>query len=408
VTPERIRHGTPEFRHTNLALFAAGMATFALIYSVQPLMPLFSRTFHVAPATSALSLSVTTLPLAFAMLAASVVADRFGRRAVMVVSLLASAALGLLCAAAPGFAALLALRCLMGFTLAGLPAVAIAYVAEEMAPNAVGLAMGLYIGGSAIGGMTGRLLSALLAQELGWRTALFGIGALGLVCGLLLWRYLPPSRHAHPARRSLAEAAAISRALLRDPVLLLLFAEGFVLMGAFVTVYNYTGYRLLGPPFSLTQGEVGLIFCVYLVGVASSIAMGHLALRAGRRLVIGGNLALMLAGALLTLSASLAMVIAGIAVLTAGFFGAHSVASAWVGLRATTGRAQASALYLFFYYAGSSVVGAAAGLLWRAGAWPEIIAVVAILLAGAIAAAAQLPRSAQEKPGARPLGPVTR
>ena len=391
MTPERIRHGTPEFRRTNLALFAAGMATFALIYSVQPLMPLFSAAFGLAPASSALSLSVTTLPLAFAVLAASVVADRFGRRAVMVVSLLSSALLGLLCAWAPGFGALLLLRCLMGFTLSGLPAVAIAYVAEEMAPDAVGLAMGLYIGGSAIGGMSGRLLSALLAQDFGWRVALGGIGVLSLACGALLWRYLPPSRHAHPAPRSLGRVARISAGLLRDPVLRLLFAEGFLLMGGFVVVYNYTAYRLLAPPYSLAQGTVGLIFGVYLVGVISSVIMGHLALRAGRRRVVVANLTLMLAGVLLTLAHGLTLIVTGIAVLTVGFFGAHSVVSAWVGARAVEGRAQASALYLFAYYAGSSVLGAGAGVLWRPGAWPDIVALVAVLMVVALGVAGALP-----------------
>lgn len=391
MTPERIRHGTPEFRRTNLALFAAGMATFALIYCVQPLMPLFSAAFRLAPAASALSLSVTTLPLAFAMLAASMVADRFGRRGVMVVSLMSSALLGLLCGWAPGFPALLVLRCLMGVSLAGLPAVAIAYVAEEMAPDAVGLAMGLYIGGSAIGGMSGRLLSALLAQEFGWRAALGGIGALGMACGWLLWRYLPPSRHAHPARRGLGEVLRVSARLLRDPVLRLLFAEGFLIMGGFVVVYNYTAYRLLEAPYTLPQGAVGLIFAVYLLGVASSVTMGHLALRAGRRNVVLANLALMLGGALLTLATGLAAIVAGIAVLTVGFFGAHSVVSAWVGARGVEGRAQASALYLFAYYGGSSVLGAGAGLLWRTGAWPEIVALVVGLMALAIGAAVGLP-----------------
>jgi YNFM family putative membrane transporter len=391
VPPEPIRPGTPEFRRTNLALFAASAATFALIYSVQPLMPLFSKAFHVPPASSALSLSITTLPLAFAMLAASGVADRFGRRGVMVVSLLSSAVLGILCAWAPGFTALLAVRCLMGVTLAGLPAVAIAYVAEEMAPDAVGLAMGLYIGGSAIGGMCGRLLAALLAEDFGWRVALGGIGAAGLVCGLLAWRLLPSSRQPNPGRHSLGQVLRISGGLLRDPVLRLLFAEGFLLMGGFVVVYNYTAYRLLAPPYSLAQGEVGLIFCVYPVGVISSIAMGHLALRAGRRNVVATNLALMLAGVLLTLAHALAAIVAGIAVVTLGFFGAHSVVSAWVGGRAARGRAQASALYLFAYYAGSSVLGAGAGLLWRAGAWRDIAALVAGLEVVGLAVAWALP-----------------
>src|ERR1700735_3026063 len=88
-----IRHGTPAFRHTNLALFAAGFATFGLLYYVQPLMPVFSHDYGVSAATSALSLSLTTGVLAFAMLFAGALSDAWGRKSVMVASLLSSALL---------------------------------------------------------------------------------------------------------------------------------------------------------------------------------------------------------------------------------------------------------------------------------------------------------------------------
>ena len=65
-----IHQGTPEFRRTNLALFSAGFATFALLYCVQPLMPVFAREFHVKAAQSSLTLSLTTGLLAPAMMVA--------------------------------------------------------------------------------------------------------------------------------------------------------------------------------------------------------------------------------------------------------------------------------------------------------------------------------------------------
>ena len=396
---EAIARGTRAFRRTNLALFADGLATFALMYSVQPLMPVVSHSLSVAPAVASLALSVTTLALAACMLAASVVADRVGRKQLMVAALLSSSALGIACAAAPGFGGLLALRALMGVTLSGLPAVSMAYVAEEMAPSAAGLAMGLFIGGSAIGGMSGRLLAGMLTAWAGWRAALAAIGALGLLCGLLLWRFLPPSRHFAPRRTRVADLLAASVAYLRDPVMRRLFAQGFLLMGGFVTVYNYTAYRLLAAPYGLEQDRVALIFSVYPVGVVTSALMGNLALRAGRRRVLMGNLAVMLAGLALTLAAPMWAIVLGTAVFTSGFFGAHSVASGWVGFRAKAGRAQASALYLFAYYAGSSLVGTAGGLVWAHGGWPGVAALVAGLLGVAVAAAAGL----EGRPGALPL-----
>ncbi len=388
---EGIARGSAAFRRTNLALFADGLATFSLMYAVQPLMPVLSAAFRVSPATAALSLSVTTLPLAVALLAASVLADRVGRRALMVGSLFVSALLGLACAVPLGFGGLLLLRAAMGLSLAGLPAVSMAYVAEEMAPSAAGLAMGLFIGGSALGGMSGRLLAAALTGWYGWRQALGGIGMLGLVCAWLLWRFLPPSRHFHPRPVRFASLAAACARHLHDPVLRLLFAEGFLLMGGFVTIYNYTTYRLLAPPYALGQGHAGLIFAVYLTGVASSAVMGHLALRAGRRRVLVGNVGLMGCGLALTLASPLAAIVGGTAVFTTGFFGAHSVASGWVGFYARDARAQASALYLFAYYAGSSLVGTAAGLLWARAGWPGVAGSVAALLALALLAALQLP-----------------
>ncbi len=386
-----IERGTPAFWRTNLGLFAAGLATFALLYCVQPLMPVFGAAFHIGPAQSALTLSATTMPLAFAMLIASGISEAMGRKPVMVASLLASSVLAVLCGLAPGFGALLLLRGLMGLTISGLPAVAMAYVAEEMHPKAAGLAMGLYIGGSAIGGLSGRLLAGALADFASWRVALAAIGVEGLACGLLLARGLPASVHFSP--RALRARALLGTYLahLRRPVLPWLFAEGFLLMGGFVTLYNFIGYRLMAPPYRLSQTSVGLIFCAYLAGVVSSPAMGNLAMRAGRRIVLVSNIGLMLTGVALTLAAPLAAIIMGVVLVTVGFFGAHSVASNWVGFRAPEARAQASALYLFAYYAGSSVVGYIGGLVFQAYGWAGICALLAGLLLPAAAIPWRLP-----------------
>ena len=73
----------------------------------------------------------------------------------------------------------------------------------------------------------------------------------------------------------------------------------------------------------------------------------------------------------MTLPDSLPLTILGVGVLTAGFFGGHSIASSWVGLRAETAKAQASAIYLFFYYAGSSVAGSLGGWAYAATGGPE-------------------------------------
>jgi YNFM family putative membrane transporter len=382
--PKRLESGTPAFRRLNLALFAAGFATFAILYCVQPLLPVFSQEFHVSPAVSSLSLSLTTGLLAVAMLVTGTLSEIWGRKPVMVASLLSSAVLTILSAAAPNWPVLLVARVLMGVTLSGLPAVAMAYVSEEVHPRSIGLAMGLFIGGNAIGGMAGRLVSGALTDLGSWRLAVGTIGALGLIAAILAWRSLPNSAHFIPRRANPAELMRSFADHLRDRGLRALYAEAFLLMGAFVTLYNYLGYRLIQPPYDLSQTAIGAIFVIYLTGTASSTWVGHLAGRLGRPRVFWIMVAVTLLGALLTLFSPLVLILAGMVTVTFGFFAAHSIASSWVGHRARSAKAQASALYLFCYYLGSSAIGTLGGVFWTRFDWWGVVGLVSILLLAAL------------------------
>lgn len=392
VVDRRIRHGTPAFRRTNLALFSSGFATFGLLYCVQPLLPAFSRTFGVDAAGSSLSLSVTTGVLAVAMLFAGALSDMWGRKPVMLASLLGSSLLVLATAMAPNWTTLLVLRAMLGVTLAGLPAVAMTYVSEEIHADSLGFAMGLYIGGNAIGGMGGRLISGFAADHSSWRIAVGVIGALGLVACVLVAKGLPPSLHFEPRRARPRALLSSFGSLWRDKGLPWLFAEAFLLMGAFVTIYNYASYRLLAPPFSLSQSHVGAIFMVYLIGVGSSAWMGSIAGKLGRRRVLWTAFAIMLAGVALTATQSLAAIVTGIALVTFGFFGGHSIASSWVGKRAPLAKAHASSFYLFSYYLGSSIAGSLGGFAWTHAGWNGVATYVGVLVVAGLVVSLKLRR----------------
>ena len=92
------------------------------------------------------------------------------------------------------------------------------------------------------------------------------------------------------------------------------------------------------------------------------------------------TLATMVLGALVTLSQDVATMVVGIALFTCGFFGAHTIASSWVGIRARTARAQAASLYLFSYYLGSSVSGTVGGLFWTSYGWEGVVGLILALL----------------------------
>jgi MFS transporter, YNFM family, putative membrane transport protein len=389
---ERLTYGNPGMRRVRLGLFAAGLATFALLYTPQPLLPLLSSAFHASPAASSLAMSAGTFALAVAVIPVSSLSEVLGRREVMVVSVLAAAVLGLVAPLAPSLPALIGIRVLEGFALAGMPATAMAYLAEEVERTDLGKAMGLYIAGNAIGGLGGRVVAGVLAEHGGWRVATAGVSALALACAVALAVLLPKSRFFIPSAPKLGVLLATLRRNLADSGLLRLYLIGFALMGAFVTVYNYLTFRLSGAPFGLSTSVIGALFTVYLAGTWSSTTAGRLADRAGRYTVLAVGVAVAIAGVALTLPANLVFIVAGLIVLTAGFFAAHSVASGWVGGRAPVAPAQASALYLCLYYIGSSVAGSVGGVFYAHGGWLPTAAFAAALLVVALASAVSLRR----------------
>lgn len=387
-----ITRGTRAFTLANVALFAAGFTTFALIYCVQPIMPVLGHEFGLDAATASLSLSATTQCLAVAMLVASSLSEVYGRKPVMVLSLFASSVLMIGTAFAPTWPSLLALRALAGIAFSGLPATAMAYVGEEMDRDSVGLAMGLYIGGTGLGALGGRLIVGGFTDLGSWRTGLFVIGVLALLSSVVFVVALPASRHFRPGSpRPRALLAGFARHL-GDSTQLLLYAEGLLLLGVFVSLYNYLGYRLMAPPYGFSQTAVGLIFALSLVGIASSAGVGDLAGRLGRGRVFPALVALIAAGTALTLSGNVVVILLGMALVTFAFYGAHTVASAWVGIAAGTGKAQAASLYLFFYYTGSSVVGWTGGLAYVRHGWAGVVAVSAAALLLGLACSALLAR----------------
>ncbi|KAG0164841.1 hypothetical protein DFQ28_003777 [Apophysomyces sp. BC1034] len=377
--------GSRAYWHAALALLAAGYATFSLLYCVQPLLPAFSAAFGVSASQSSLTVSLSTGALAVAILIAGFVSDACSRRTLMTVSLLASAVLMIIATVVPGWHALLVLRALEGFTLGGVPAVAMAYLAEEVHPDGLGLAMGLYVGGTAIGGLLGRVISGVVWEFVSWRAALGVIGALGLVATAIFWKLLPPSRRFVPrVGAGLAAHGASLLAQWRVAGLPALFSMAFVLMGSFVTLYNYLGYRLIAPPYSLSQSAIGAVFVVYLAGSVASPLSGRMADGFGRGPVLVTMVLLMLAGVGLTTLTPVVSIVAGIVLVTFGFFAAHSVASSWVGRLAKRSKGQAAALYLLSYYLGSSVVGSYGGHFWAHDGWPGVAGLVAALLAAGL------------------------
>ncbi|MCX4421892.1 MULTISPECIES: MFS transporter [Streptomyces] len=393
----RLTPGGPGYRRMSFALFLAGVATFALLYSTQALLPLVSTDFGVSASEASWTVSAATGALALFVLPMSALSERFGRRTLMTASLAVAVTVGLLVPFAPSIGALVALRAVQGAALAGLPASATAYLAEEVRPKALITAIGLFVAGNSVGGMSGRVITGWVAQEWGWRVAVAAIGIIAVACAVAFRMLLPAPKHFTPGSLRPRVLARTVRDHLANPLLRRLYAIGALFMMVFGGVYTVIGYRLTEAPFSLPQGIIGSIFLVYLVGTVSASTAGRLVARLGRRgsLYLAGGTTT--AGLLLSLVDSLPLVLLGLVLITAGFFAGHAVASSSVSHTAKQGRAQASALYQSAYYIGSSAGSTLGAVAFHAGGWAGTVAlglfavlgVVTITLLGSHAARAQ-------------------
>ncbi|WP_036591029.1 MFS transporter [Oceanospirillum maris] len=373
------RHQTT-FWQASLALFAGAFVTFANLYSTQALLPLLAREFAISPTAASLSLSVATASLAVALLLTPGLSDRVGRKSVMVTALITASLLGFVVTFVQHYSLLLIIRGLQGFALAGLASIAMTYVNEEFSQECRGLAMGLYVSGTTVGGMSGRILTGSLTELYNWHLALQVLAAISLVFSLIFAFALPASRHFSPQSLSLQVIIRGFTYHLSHRPQLGRFLHGFLLMGGLVTLYNYVSFRLQAEPYRLSEAAIGWLFVIYLLGTFSSTWLGAKADRFGPRPVLLFCLLLMLIGVLLSLFEGLWLIITAMGLFTFGFFGAHSIVSSWVGQASSEYKAQASALYLLFYYAGSSLIGAIGGYFWSHWQWVGITGLVLSLV----------------------------
>ncbi|MFI9816921.1 MFS transporter [Saccharothrix variisporea] len=343
------------------ATVATGLATFAVLYAPQPVLPQIAAEFGLRPGGASLAVSAATGALALAVIPCAVLAERVGRRRVIVWSVLLAALIGLLLPLAPSYPVFLGLRVLQGVATAGIPAVAMAFLADEAA--AIGAAIGALIAGNSAGGMIGRLLAGVGTDWVGWRGALGLVGGFALACALVTALYLPAGKPSVRRESGL-------RSALTDRVLLALYAVAVLEVSAFVSLFNVVAFRLALPP-----GLASLVFLAYAAGGVCSAVAGRLADRHGRAVIAVAALAVTAVGAVVTVPDSLVAVGVGLAVFTGGFFAVHAVASAWVGARARA-KGPASGAYLFAFYVGSSAGGTAGSTAYQQWGWSGLVALV--------------------------------
>ncbi|SHN16414.1 MFS transporter, YNFM family, putative membrane transport protein [Chitinophaga sp. CF418] len=298
-------------------------------------------------------------------------------------AMLASAVLTLLSVFIHNFHLLIAVSFVKGAILSGVTAVALAYLSEEVSLNALGLAISLYLSGNAIGGMAGRIVVMLIAGWANWRWAAAFVGVSSLILGLFFMKRLPASKHFMPLPVNIGQKWQQMGIFFRQPVIVFIYLAAFLLMGGFVSIYNYTGFHLEEPPFSLPHYVIACIFLMYTLGVSGTMVAGRLSDKIAPAKLIRFFIPATAVGLLLMLISQLVVFIGGLGIFTFSFFGTHTLASRIVSQEAKEGKSSATSLYWLFYYAGSAIIGTATGVVLTGWGWATFIfSLLLLVIAG--------------------------
>lgn len=375
-----IDKGTKEYKLALVMMFFGSLAAFGAEYCLQPVIPILAADFNLSPTTASLSMSFGTIGMAVSMLLIASISKYLERKKVMVLALGISALIILAMSFTEQFTLILLLRFVQGILLAGFPSLAVAYINEEFNPKIIGAAIGVYVAATPLGGLVGRILISTLTDFASWRIGLMIAGVLYLISAVMMWIFLPPSLNKKIEHGRIHIAWREFFGLLKNRKIMMIYGIAFCAMGCFVCTYNFISYVLMNEPYNLSQTVIGFIFVLYLVGSVSSAIMGTLSDHYGHGIIIIISMIIQLAGIIITGFSPLIVKILGLAVFTYGFFGVHSNACAWAPQSCKNDKAQVSALYMLFYYAGASALGTVGGVFLTDYGWLGIVVFESIIL----------------------------
>ncbi|CAL4324915.1 Inner membrane transport protein YnfM [Buchnera aphidicola (Chaitophorus sp. 3695)] len=375
-----IQKDTKEFYKVVISLFLAGFSTFSILYSIQPILPIFSRIFFLTPAESSLSLSIATASMAFGILFISPISNKLGRKNVMSISLLIAAFLTLICSFSTNWIEIIIIRALIGISLSGVTSVAIIYLSEEVDLKILPLCIGLYISGNTIGGFVGRLISNVIVRFFSWRYVFIVIGSVSLFFTILFFLNLPQSKNFKKSVINFKSCIKNFFIPFKIQSCVIFFIVGFLFMGSFVALFNYIGYRFIMKPFLFHPIYISFLSVIYLIGVYSSPKASLLSEKYGRMNVFIGALCLMILGVMFTYYNFIILILFGLILFTTGFFIAHSTASSAISIMSKKNKLDMSSLYFFFYYLGSSLFGSFVGIFWFYWGWNGVFLILNLVL----------------------------
>lgn len=266
--------------------------------------------FAVGRSSAGLLVAAGTLPGIVVAPAVGLLADRFGRRPVLLPCLTVFGLAGVAGAVAPSFEALVGLRAVQGIGSAGLINLAVVLLADHWDGAARARVIGQNAAVLTVSVAVLPAAGGVLAEVWGWRASFLPYG-FALVTAVAVVRWVP--RGDRPDPPSVAEQVRTAVDEVRNPVIWGAIAYGtvvFVLIfGLFLTALPL----LLADEFSLGPMARGLVLSAPALGsTAVALQLGRLRPRFGaRRLLLGASALFVVAFAAIGAAPALVVLVGG-------------------------------------------------------------------------------------------------
>jgi MFS transporter, YNFM family, putative membrane transport protein len=373
----------------NLAVATAGFAAFVNLYSPQALLPELAREFHVGAGEISSLMTAGTAAIAISAPFTGALADVIGRKRLISAAMFAVAVPTLVMTYMGSVPDMAFWRFIQGLLLPPIFTVTVAYIGDEWPANDVARVAGLYVSGASVGGFSGRFIPGVLADLIGWRTAIQVVALITLVAAVIVAITLPREQKFVRSDGLLSSFIQMLRHL-RNRRLLATYAVGFGVLFNFIATFTYVSFHLAAPPYLFSPTLLGLLFVTYLVSSPILPWTGRAIAIFGRRPLVLGLIAVWIAGALLLLAPPVPIILAGLTLCAVCGMLCQTISTGYVTMTAQEGRSSAVGLYASIFYIGGSAGAFLTGLAWNTAGWNGCVALIVamqIVIAAIVAAA---------------------
>jgi len=387
-------------RKNLLVVLLTTFVAFCALYAPQPILPRLADAFAVSPASAALLITVTLVPLGLAPIVYGYLLEAVPARSLLLWAVgglaLCQIAFALVGTFGLGFAWLVAVRLLQGLLFPAIFTALVTYVASMSAAAQVRRSVSFYIATTISGGFAGRALAGVLASGFGWQAPFWLLAALLGLCVLAI-RELESDAELDFAR---LDPSAV-REVLAEPVYRYGFLTIFAVFFCFAALLNSLPFRVIELDPQASDALIALMYTGYLIGIVMALSAARVAAWLGgeiRAVAVGCGVFLL--SVLATAVPNTAFLFVVIFAFCAGNFLVHGTLSGFLNQRAQRRKGVVNGLYIAFYYCGGAIGSFAPAMFYRAFGWNGFVALLGVLLLCAFALIAGLSRALRQRPAA--------